>query len=388
MLPDDIDAKTLSGPLDGYRRLTARAALRHDPAQELAAEKLELLHNRLKTYRPGRPGEEGGWRALFRRGREPAPQGIYLFGGVGRGKSMLMDMFFETTGFSPKRRVHFNAFMLEVHETIHRWRGLDDSERRAEGLDGDDPIPPLARVIAERAMLLCFDEFQVSDAADAMILGRLFENLFDQGVVTVITSNRAPDTLYEGGLNRELFLPFIDMINTRLDVLHLASPNDYRLERIKGMPVYHVPLGRQSALELDQCFSALTGLGVGAPVELEVRQGRSLHVPQAAKGVARFSFAELCGQPLGAADYLAIAGVYHTLILSGIPQMGPEQRNEAKRFVTLIDTLYDNGIKLICSAQVRPEELYEQGDGTFEFARTASRLIEMQSHDYFEANDK
>lgn len=388
MLPDDFDAQALSGPLDGYRRLTEKAVLRHDPAQELAAEKLALLHNRLKTYRSGGPGQEGGWRALFRRGREPAPQGIYLFGGVGRGKSMLMDLFFETTGFLPKRRVHFHAFMLEVHESIHRWRGMDESERRAEGMDGDDPIPPVARQIAEKAMLLCFDEFQVSDVADAMILGRLFENLFEQGVVTVITSNRSPDTLYEGGLNRDLFLPFIETIKTRLDVLHLASPNDYRLERIKGMPVYHVPLGRQSERELDQCFSALTDADSGTPVELEVKQGRTLQVPQAAKGVARFAFAELCGKPLGAADYLAIVGAYHTIILSGIPQMGPERRNEAKRFVTLIDTLYDNGVKLICSAQVRPEELYEQGDGTFEFARTASRLIEMQSHDYFEAGDK
>lgn len=382
MLREDIDPDTLDGPLDGYRRLTARAALRHDPAQELAAEKLELLHNRLKAYKPD---EASVWRTLFRRGREPAPQGIYLFGGVGRGKSMLMDLFYETTGFSPKRRVHFHAFMLEVHESIHRWRGLDESERQAEGMEGDDPIPPLARQIASQAMLLCFDEFQVTDVADAMILGRLFENLFERGVVTVITSNRAPDTLYEGGLNRDLFLPFIETINTRLDVLHLASPNDYRLERIKGMPVYHVPLGRQSARELDECFTALTDLGEGEAAELDVQQGRSLHVPQAAKGVARFSFAELCGQPLGAADYLAIAAAYHTLILADIPQMGPERRNEAKRFVTLVDTLYDNGIKLICSAQVRPEELYEQGDGTFEFARTASRLIEMQSHDYFEA---
>lgn len=385
MLPDSIDPTALSGPLDGYRRMTAAGVLRYDPAQELAAEKLQILANRLKSYKPG---QGGGWRVLFRRDNEPAPQGVYMCGGVGRGKSMLMDLFFETTSFAPKRRVHFHEFMLEVHETIHRWRTMSEAERRAEDLEGDDPIPPLARQVAGAAILLCFDEFQVSDVADAMILSRLFTSLFEHGVVVVVTSNRSPDTLYEGGLNRDLFLPFIDMINEQLDVLHLASPTDYRLELIRGMPVYHTPLGRQSAAELDQTFKVITDQAEGTTEALSVQQGRTLQVRQAAKGVARFGFAELCEEPLGAADYLAIAGAYHTVILSDIPQMGADQRNAAKRFVTLIDALYDNGIKLICSAQVRPEELYEAGDGSFEFARTASRLIEMQSHDYFEATGK
>lgn len=385
MLPDTIDPAALSGPLDGYRRLTAAGVLSHDPAQELAAEKLQILDNRLKSYTPG---QGGGWRILFRRDHEPAPQGVYMCGGVGRGKSMLMDLFFQTTAFTPKRRVHFHEFMLEVHETIHRWRSMSEAERRDQGFDGDDPIPPLARQVASGAILLCFDEFQVSDVADAMILGRLFTSLFEHGVVVVVTSNRSPDTLYEGGLNRDLFLPFIEMIKSQLDVLHLASPTDYRLERIKGMPVYHTPLGRQSAAELDQTFKALTDQDDGMPEQLTVQQGRTLQVSQAAKGVARFGFDELCEAALGAPDYLAIAGAYHTVIVSDIPQMGPDQRNAAKRFVTLIDALYDNGVKLVCSAQVRPEELYEAGDGTFEFARTASRLIEMQSHDYFEATGK
>lgn len=385
MLPDSIDPAGLSGPLDGYRRLTAAGVLRQDLAQELAAEKLQILDNRLKRYTPG---QGGGWRVLFRRDHEPAPQGVYMCGGVGRGKSMLMDLFFQTTTFTPKRRVHFHEFMLEVHETIHKWRSIDEAARRAQGFEGDDPIPPLARQIADGAVLLCFDEFQVSDVADAMILGRLFTNLFENGVVVVVTSNRSPDTLYEGGLNRELFLPFIEMIKEQLDVLHLASPTDYRLVRIKDMAVYHMPLSGQSDRELDQMFKVLTDQDEGAPEKVTVQQGRTLPVSQAAMGVARFGFAELCEEALGAADYLAIARAYHTVILAGIPQMGPDQRNAAKRFVTLIDALYDNGIKLICSAQVRPEELYETGDGTFDFARTASRLIEMQSHDYFEASVK
>jgi len=371
-----------SSPLDGYRALVRDGSLTHDQAQELAAEKLEILHARLKTYEPGR---NGGWRSLFRRETQDAPQGLYIFGGVGRGKSMLMDLFFASTTFAPKRRVHFHAFMLEVHETVHRWRKLSPADRRAEGFEADDPIPPVAAKVAREAMLLCFDEFQVTDVADAMILGRLFRALFELGVVIVITSNRAPGELYKNGLNRQLFLPSIEMLTTELDVLHLASPTDYRMKRIHDMPVYHVPLGAQSDQELDESFEALTDEKHGDEVTLDVMQGRTLTVPEAAKGVARFSFPELCAKPLGAADYLAIAGNFHTLVLSGIPRMGPDKRNEAKRFVTLIDTLYDRRIKLVCSAAARPEELYVSGDGSFEFERTVSRLLEMQSHEYFEA---
>ena len=382
MKPQVPASLRFSSPLDGYRALVADGSLTHDQAQELAAEKLEILHARLKTYEPGR---NGGWRSLFRREKQDAPQGMYIYGGVGRGKSMLMDLFFASTSFAPKRRVHFHAFMLEVHETVHQWRKLSASDRRAEGFEADDPIPPVAAKVAREAMLLCFDEFQVTDVADAMILGRLFRALLDLGVVIVITSNRAPGELYLGGLNRQLFLPSIEMLKTEFDVLHLASPTDYRMKRIHDMPVYHVPLGAQSARELDESFAALTDQRRGEPVTLEVMQGRTLTVPEAAKGVARFSFAELCARPLGAADYLAVTGNFHTLVLSDIPRMGPDQRNEAKRFVTLIDTLYDNKVKLVCSAAARPEELYMAGDGSFEFERTVSRLLEMQSHEYFEA---
>ncbi|MDX1580756.1 MAG: cell division protein ZapE, partial [Alphaproteobacteria bacterium] len=232
--------------------------------------------------------------------------------------------------------------------------------------------------------LLCFDEFQVTDVADAMILGRLFRGLFEEGVVMVITSNRAPDGLYEGGLNRQLFEPAIDMLKHELDLLHLATPTDYRMERIMGSPVYHTPLGRQAERELDEAFTALTDETRGEPAEIKVAQGRKLQISEAAKGVARASFDELCARPLGASDYLALAERFHTLILSGIPAMSRDKRNEAKRFVTLIDTLYENRVKLICSAETEPAELYPEGDGSFEFQRTVSRLMEMQSHDWFQ----
>jgi cell division protein ZapE len=382
MKPQVPASLKFASPLDGYRALVRDGSLTHDQAQELAAEKLEILHTRLKTYQPGR---NGGWRSLFRREKQDAPQGLYIYGGVGRGKSMLMDLFFASTTFAPKRRVHFHAFMLEVHDSVHRWRKLSPAERRAEGFEADDPIPPVAAKVAREAMLLCFDEFQVTDVADAMILGRLFRALFELGVVIVITSNRAPADLYKNGLNRQLFLPSIEMLKTELDVLHLASPTDYRMKRIHDMPVYHVPLGAQSERELDESFEALTDEKRGQEVTLDVMQGRTLTVPQAARGVARFSFNELCARPLGAADYLAIADNFNTVVLSGIPRMGPDKRNEAKRFVTLIDTLYDKRTKLVCSAAARPEELYVAGDGAFEFERTVSRLLEMQSHEYFEA---
>lgn len=368
-------------PLAAYRALVDAGTISHDPAQYLAVEKLEMLNNRLKAYQPG---SDTGWRKLFRRDRQDAPQGLYLYGGVGRGKSMLMDLLFETTPFAPKRRVHFNAFMLEIHDTVHRWRKMTEAERKAADLEGDDPIPPLARKVAQEAMLLCFDEFQVTDVADAMILGRLFRGLFDAGVVIVLTSNRAPDDLYKGGLNRQLFLPSIDMLKHELDVLHLTAKTDYRLERIKGMPVYHTPLGPKTDRELDETFEALTDQKTGHPVKLDVMQGRALNVPQAAKGVARFGFEDLCARPLGTADYLAIVGEFHTIIVDNIPRMGREKRNEAKRFVTLIDTLYESRTRLICSAAGEPDELYEEGDGSFEFQRTVSRLIEMQSHDYWQ----
>ena len=303
--------------------------------------------------------------------------GLYLWGGVGRGKSMLMDLFFETAAIAPKRRVHFHAFMQETHERIFDWR----QKEKAGKVKGSDPIPPIAEMVAREASLLCFDEFQVHDIADASILGRLFAQLFELGVVVVATSNRAPDGLYEGGLNRHRFLPFIDLVKTKMDVLHLDSATDYRLDRIRGLPVYHTPLGASADAALDDAFEKLTDAVHGEPMTLSLK-GRAVEVPEAMHGVARFSFSDLCARPLGAADYLKIAQSFHTVIIRDVPVLGAEKRNEAKRFVTLIDALYEAKTKLILSAEAPPSSLYEKGDGAFEFERTVSRLMEMQSADY------
>ncbi|MCW5731165.1 MAG: AFG1 family ATPase [Alphaproteobacteria bacterium] len=368
---------TSEGPLFELRRLRREGRLRTDPVQELAAEKLQTLHNQLVGYNPRR--QEGGWMSLFARAHRAeaeAPQGIYIYGDVGRGKSMLMDLFFATAPVEAKRRVHFHAFMQEVHAEIHRWRQSDPRER-----EGDDPIPPLAKRIAKAAWLLCFDEFQVNDVADAMILGRLFEKLFKRGVVVVATSNRHPDDLYKGGLNRPLFLPFIAMFKQKLDLLALEGDTDYRLARLKGQPVYHSPLDESAAARLEQAFADLTDGEAGLPATIAV-QGRELRIARQARGVAFTSFRELCEAALGPADYLALAHRFHSLILSGIPRLGPEKRNEAKRFVTLIDALYEGKVKLVCSAAAEPGALYPEGDGAFEFQRTVSRLMEMQSAEY------
>ncbi|MBI1237721.1 MAG: cell division protein ZapE [Alphaproteobacteria bacterium] len=357
-----------ASPLARFHGLVRSKAIHPDPAQEAAARALDRLATQLRRYRPRR-------RGLFSFGSPaPAPKGLYLWGGVGRGKSMLMDLFFDTVRFEPRRRVHFHAFMLEVHEMVRAWRAKQPG----------DPLPRVARDIAQDAGLLCFDEFHVTDIADAMILGRLFEALFKEGVVVVATSNRAPDTLYENGINRQLFLPFIALLKSRVDVLHVDGPLDYRLARMKGFSTYYTPLGPESQRGLDEAWDSLTDGAAGTRDELMV-QGRTLVVPAQAKGVARFSFTALCETPLGAADYLAIARTYHTLILSDIPQMGPEKRNAAKRFVTLIDVLYEERVKLVCSAATAPDALYQSGDGSFEFARTSSRLIEMQSEDYLKS---
>ncbi|HZD26472.1 MAG TPA: cell division protein ZapE, partial [Alphaproteobacteria bacterium] len=274
--------------------------------------------------------------------------------------------------------VHFHRFMREVHERINRFRRTPAAER-----DGDDPIPPVARDIAADLLLLCFDEFEVRDVADAMILGRLFTRLFEHGVVVVATSNRAPDELYEGGLNRQLFLPFIDLLKQRLDVLCLNGRVDYRLDRLHGQQVYHTPLGEAAAAALDAMFLRLTDRRHGEPDTVEVA-GRSVPVPEQAAGTARFSFEELCARPLAANDYLALAERYHTIILSDIPKLGPTRRNEARRLVLLVDVLYDNHVRLVASAAAPPAELYVEGEGTFEFQRTVSRLIEMQSAEYID----
>ncbi|MGZ5920837.1 MAG: cell division protein ZapE [Rhizomicrobium sp.] len=346
-----------------YRRALADGALRPDPAQQAAAEKLGLLARRLVKYRPGR-------FSLF--GKKEAPRGLYIWGDVGRGKSMLMDLFFKEALISPKRRVHFNAFMTDVHARLHAERAKPDV---------GDPVPAVARALADGARLLCFDEFQVTDVADAMILGRLFEQLLAAGTVIVATSNVAPARLYEGGLNRQLFLPFIVLIEARLDVLELDGPTDYRLHRLSGHPVYLTPLTAQADAAMNRAWQRLTDCARGKPARLTVF-GRSLQVPQAARGVARFSFADLCENPLAAADYLEIARHFHTVLIDHIPVLAPIRRDAARRFVLLIDTLYDQGVKLICSAETAPDRLYPEGDGAEAFRRTASRLAEMQSDDY------
>ena len=305
------------------------------------------------------------------------PCGVYLWGGVGRGKSMLMDLAFENIAAEPKRRAHFHAFMLEVHERLHAAR------RDEEG----DPVIKVAQDIAEEIRFLAFDEMMVTNPADAMIMSRLFTMLIDAGVGIVATSNRPPKDLYKDGLNRQLFVPFIALIEQRMKVVSLNGPTDYRLDRLQGLDTWLVPNGPKATAKLSAAFFQMTDHPVEdrAKVpseELDVGHGRTLHVPKSLKGVAVFSFKRLCGQPRGAADYLAIAQRFHTVILVGIPVMTREMRNEAARFVTLIDALHEHRVKLLAAADAEPAELYPSGDGNFEFQRTISRLEEMQSADY------
>lgn len=376
----DDDARAIAAaeaaPLARYRALRRADVIKPDPGQELAAEKLESLYKALQGYQPAGESWLGGWKARFglaRRSEEP-PQGLYMYGPVGRGKSMLMDLFYETAPVDKKRRVHFHAFMLEVQQRLN-------AERKKQR---EDPLMAVAGDIAEETWLLCFDEFHVVNIADAMILGRLFQGFFDHGVVIVATSNVAPRDLYKGGLQRDRFIPFIDLICAKLDVLDIGAGADFRLDRLRGQPVFHWPLGAESTAALDAAFAALTDDAPGEPAEIEL-QGRKLVVPQAARGVARLSFDELCREARGASDYLALATHFHTVIVDGIPKMTPQQRDIAKRFVVLIDALYEHRVNLWASADAPPEELYPVGDTAFEFQRTVSRLSEMQAADYIES---
>ena len=328
--------------IEAYRAELAAGSLKPDSAQAAAAESLEALSQALADYKPG--------FSLF--GKKEVPRGVYLWGDVGRGKSMLMDLFFEDAPIQPKLRLHFNAFMMEVHGRIHA--------ERQKG--GHDPIPPVAKSIAAEARLLCFDEFQVIDVADAMILGRLFEQLFALGTVIVATSNMPPDRLYEGGINRQLFLPFIAEIKTRLEVVELNGPVDHRLQHMEGLTVYLTPLSPETDAAMDAAWTRVTEGAKPKPVTFSFL-GRALTVPGAARGVARFDFADLCIQPLAAPDYLEIARHFHTVLIDHIPVMGENMHNVARRFVVLIDTLYDENVKLICSAEAPPDALYPAGIG-------------------------
>ena len=361
-----------------YAALVAAGEIEPDPAQQAVLATLARLETRLAAHRLARKSSSLGW--LFGRQEPKEPiKGLYLYGEVGRGKTMLMDLFFEASPVTRKRRAHFHEFMADVHERVHAWR---QKLKRGE-VKGDDPIAPVAAALAEDAWLLCFDEFHVTDIADAMILGRLFTRLFEQGVVVVATSNVAPDDLYREGLNRELFLPFIALLRQRMTVMRVDARTDFRMEKLAGAPIWYVPADAAADSAMNKAWRRLTGGHHCVAHEL-VSKGRAIHVPCAAMGVARFSFADLCERPLGAFDYLKLAHEFHTLLIDRIPVMDFPRRNEAKRFITLIDTLYDQAVKLVASAEAEPDALYhaDAGAEAMEFKRTASRLIEMRSESY------
>ena len=365
--------------LELYENLVAAKKLERDRAQERLLARFAALEQRVTAHRSARRTRPVGWLFGGRNQDDDLAKGIYVFGEVGRGKTMLMDLFFEASPVVRKRRVHFHEFMADVHERVRAFRQkLKDGE-----IEGDDAIRLAAGELAEESWLLCFDEFHVTDIADAMILGRLFARLFELGVVVVATSNVAPSDLYKDGLNRALFLPFIAMIERHMEVLSLQARTDFRLEKLAGQKVWYVPADDAATAALDEAWRRLVGSASGMPQELSVK-GRRLRVPRAAMGVARFFFHDLCEQPLAAADYLRIAHEFHTLIIDRIPVMGFDERNAAKRFIILIDTLYDHSVKLVASAAAEPDALYQASDGyeASEFKRTASRLIEMRSQSY------
>ena len=371
----------LSNPSDAFRShyqaLVSSGAIEPDEAQAEVADAFAALERRLATYKPVR--KQGLLGRLFADKDEAPLRGLYIHGEVGRGKTMLMDLFFQHSPVAHKRRAHFHEFMADVHERIHGYR---QGVARGEFANGD-VIALTASAIFDEAWLLCFDEFHVTDIADAMILGRLFAKLFELGTVVVATSNVAPEDLYKGGLNRALFLPFIAQISDHMDVLRLDARTDFRLEKLTGARMWLVPADRAADAVLDRAWVKMTGNAPCQPRDIPIK-GRTLHVPCSANGVARFSFADLCEKPLGASDYIRLARDYHTILVDRIPVMDYAERNAAKRFISLIDTLYDNAVKLMASAEADPVSLYlaSEGNEANEFKRTSSRLIEMSSESY------
>jgi cell division protein ZapE len=370
-----------AGPLPAYRALLASGTLTADDCQLAVAERLQSLWTKLRGYNPP-PRPNGGnvfSRLLRLRPTEGAPDerpnGLYLVGEVGRGKSMLMDLFCAEADVARKRRIHFHAFMQDVHARIHAWKRANP--------DGTDPIPPLADAIAAEAALLCFDEFQVNDIADAMILRRLFTALFDRGVVVVATSNTRPDQLFAGKPGRDALIPFIALLKQRLDVMMLDGDRDYRRQRMSTLRTWLVPADARAERALDEAFATLSGGAPAGPRMLLV-MGRPLHIPLAAGPVARFDFSALCAQALGAGDYLALATHFDALVLDGVPRLSPDNYDEARRFIVLIDALYEHRVKLVASADASPDALYKAGEGAKAFERTSSRLQEMQSPEYLD----